>query len=138
MQADTIRSLIDAGVTILIWLVQIVIYPSFRFADVGKFQEWHLRYTSRIFYFVMPLMGSQLALTLWQCGTMARTADFVSLALLAVAWLVTFFVSVPCHEKLHKEGHNAVTIDRLIKTNWLRTAAWTAALIAGLSVQLAT
>jgi hypothetical protein len=34
-------------------------------------------------------------------------------------------VSVPCHQRLSAAYDDAV-LDRLVRTNWYRTAAWTA------------
>lgn len=56
----------------------------------------------------------------------------MGLGLTGVTWLATAFVSVPQHDRL------AVAFDhdawrRLVVTNWVRTAAWTAhaALVLG-------
>jgi hypothetical protein len=45
-------------------------------------------------------------------------------ALLAVIWASRFFVQVPLHAKLEC-GFDPAVIDRLVATNWVRTAAWT-------------
>jgi hypothetical protein len=43
--------------------------------------------------------------------------------LLAVIWISTAFVQVPCHEQL-SQGFDKAVHQRLVWTNWLRTAAW--------------
>jgi hypothetical protein len=40
---------------------------------------------------------------------------------------VTFFISVPFHNRL-AQGFDYIAIDGLVRTNWLRTLAWTARL----------
>jgi hypothetical protein len=51
--------------------------------------------------------------------------------LVALLWGVTFLVSVPCHAVL-SQGFDASAHARLVDTNWIRTAAWTArAALAG-------
>jgi hypothetical protein len=45
--------------------------------------------------------------------------------LLASVWLVTLFVQVPAHRRLG-HGFEAEVHRRLVTSNWLRTAAWTA------------
>lgn len=40
---------------------------------------------------------------------------------------MTFLLSVPDHGRLQAQGKNLEVIDHLVRTNWLRTAAWTAA-----------
>jgi hypothetical protein len=47
------------------------------------------------------------------------------------AWIVTFTLSAPCHRRLQQEGKNPEIIDRLIHTNWLRTACWLTVFSAG-------
>ena len=39
-------------------------------------------------------------------------------------WLVTFFISVPLHNKLGQARHEQI-IQKLIGTNWIRTLLWT-------------
>lgn len=46
--------------------------------------------------------------------------------LVVVVWAATFFVSVPLHNQLGAGGYAAATVAQLVRTNWLRTAAWTA------------
>jgi hypothetical protein len=50
-----------------------------------------------------------------------------SLALVLLIWAVTFFISVPFHNRL-AQGFDYISIDGLVRTNWLRTLAWTARL----------
>jgi hypothetical protein len=45
------------------------------------------------------------------------------LALLAVVWLSTFLLQVPCHRRLER-GFDAAAASRLVATNWIRTIAW--------------
>ena len=42
--------------------------------------------------------------------------------LLGLIWISTFLLQVPCHHELSKG--NIIVIDKLIKTNWIRTIAW--------------
>jgi hypothetical protein len=116
------------GMTGLIWFVQVVHYPLF--AAVGgaesvAYERAHCRRTSLV---VLPLMLAELALALvvwWAApGPLAPLAS-VGLAALAVVWLSTFALQVPCHRRL-SQGPDPATLRRLVATNWLRTAAWTA------------
>jgi hypothetical protein len=50
----------------------------------------------------------------------------VGLALIAAIWLSTFFVQVPLHGRLARDGHSAAVVDSLVRSNWIRTIAWTA------------
>lgn len=110
----------------LIWLVQLVQYPLFARAGLESFAEFHAQHCRRITWVVGPLMlaeaGSALAL-LW-LGL--REGWFLAgLPMVAVVWGSTALVQVPLHERL-RGGFDAGVVTRLVRTNWLRTVAWSA------------
>ncbi len=103
----------------VIWTIQLVHYPSFRFIPEEDFRGFHRRHTLSVSVIVIPLMLAELALTFIAFpGILPATCT-------AIAWLSTFLVQVPIHRKLEK-GKDDRAIERLILTNWVRTAAWTA------------
>ena len=51
----------------------------------------------------------------WQVG--------LGIVLLAVVWISTGLLQVPCHNLLSK-GFNVAVHERLVATNWVRTVAW--------------
>lgn len=109
----------------LIWLVQVVHYPSFRYVSETDFRGFSLFHTTQITWVVAPLMGLELLLALrlpFEASVNLWTA-WGALGLLFVIWLSTAFVQVPLHGKL-AAGKDALTIERLVRTNWLRTLAW--------------
>lgn len=53
------------GLFILIWLIQIVHYPSFRYVDATQFSHFHSHHTNTITLIVLPLMLCELANVLW-------------------------------------------------------------------------
>ena len=57
--------LADFGLLVLIWMVQLVVYPGFKYYQRERLLEWHARYTSRISYIVGPLMLGQLCRPRW-------------------------------------------------------------------------
>ena len=57
-------TLVDFGLFILIWLTQLVIYPSFTYFREQDLTRWHRKYTRAISYIVMPLMLGQVGLHL--------------------------------------------------------------------------
>ncbi|MBT8362641.1 MAG: hypothetical protein HKP41_01035 [Desulfobacterales bacterium] len=118
-------TVVNFGLCILIWLVQLVIYPSFEEIEESRFPQWHKRYTLRISCLVLPLMLSQVVLF----GHLIYQNSFNAVSLIQgllifSAWVVTFTLSVPCHKKLSKKK-DTYQIKRLIASNWLRTVAWT-------------
>lgn len=118
--------MIDFGLLILIWLVQLIIYPSFRHCEANQFQAWHNTYTGLISLFVVPLMVAQLGIYGWWVATRGEGADYLVLGLIALIWVVTFAWSVPCHDTLHRVGFDRQVINQLVLSNWPRTIAWTA------------
>jgi hypothetical protein len=60
-----LRTLLDFGMVVVLWLVQLVIYPSFLTCDPARFVDWHRTYTSRVAWVIIPIMFAQLPLTAW-------------------------------------------------------------------------
>ncbi len=121
----------DIAMFTLIWLVQLVIYPAFHRIERDTFIEWHQRYTRNISFVVVPLMLAQAGTAALRMRSDTALTDQLRLACLIAAWAVTFALSVPCHKKLHERGRDETVINRLVETNWLRTAAWTAVMLLG-------
>lgn len=112
----------------LIWLVQVVHYPLFAHVGESAFVEYERRHQARITWVVAPLMLVELLLAV---GLVARPAPhaprwvaWLGLGLLGVAWLSTFLIQVPLHERLAR-GFDATAHRWLVDSNWLRTSAWT-------------
>ena len=115
---------IDFGMFVLIWLVQLVIYPVLEEVSIEKFSKWHEVYCRRIAYVVLPLMVAQLFEAAASCFFLGGGLEWTKLACVLAVWLFTFLVSARCHQKLSKKGKDSVIIGRLISTNWFRTLLW--------------
>ncbi|MBU0960336.1 MAG: hypothetical protein KKD01_05125 [Proteobacteria bacterium] len=111
----------DSGLFVLIWLVQLIIYPSFTYTEKKCFNSWHRKYTGLMGLIVSPLMLTQVGI---EVLLLPDEMHRVRILLIGLVWLATFSLSVPCHHKLHREGYNDVTIRHLIATNWIRTLLW--------------
>lgn len=111
----------------LIWFVQVAHYPMFASIPAGDLPAYEQRYTRRVTWVVAPLMFAEVGASLWLWWSLEaeRTLTTVGLALLAVLWLSTALLQVPCHHALAQRA-DAATVRRLVRTNWIRTAAWTA------------
>lgn len=111
-----------------IWTVQVVHYPSFGQVPKAGWGSFHAAHTRRISYVVMAPMVLELGLAAWLAwaGTaLPGGAGWWSLGLVGLVWAATFFISVPFHNRL-AQAYDYIAIDGLIRTNWLRTLAWTA------------
>ncbi len=115
--------IINFGIVVLIWLVQMIIYPSMRYWDRESFTRTHPWYTKTITPFIILLMPFQAVLA----GIELVSAPSFPLVLQALAiitaWLVTFYISVPLHTKLGS-GFDKDLIEKLIQSNWYRTSVW--------------
>ncbi len=115
----------------LIWFVQWVHYPLF--ASVGKavFADYEALHTMRTTMVVAPVMLAELLTAGGLLLFSPRISEVppvelgISLALLAGIWISTAAVQVPAHAVL-SQGFQAEAYQRLVTTNWWRTAAWTA------------
>jgi hypothetical protein len=112
----------------LIWFVQVVHYPLFAAvgsADFGAYHRAHARLTTMV---VGPLMLTEAATCLWLAqrrpSGLSPVLLWTAVALLAVVWGATMFVSVPRHNLL-AAGYDGAAQASLVSTNWIRTAAWT-------------
>lgn len=116
--------IVDSGLFVLIWLVQLVIYPSFYHIEKINFGDYHSSYVRRISLIVGPLILSQIAVELFYFVN--YDVRWLRLIMIAATILVTFTLSVPCHRMLSDKGKDRKVISRLLTTNWLRTALWSA------------
>lgn len=122
----------------LVWVVQLVVYPGFR--TVGDGPSWsafHAAHTRAIGPAVgLPwaVQGATLAVLLvHRPAGVPLWLVLVAAALGLATVVVTLVWSVPLHGRLAAYERSARTldgVDRLIATNWLRTAAWSGGLVA--------
>lgn len=115
------------ALTGIIWLVQLVHYPSFRFTDPEKFSAAHDLHTRSIAPVVAPLMIAELltaaALPFINVEGVPVTFFWAGLVLVAAVWCSTFFIQVPFHSRLAK-GFDEAAIEGIVRTNWFRTVVW--------------
>jgi len=129
MQIDQIlvyKFIPDVGLLVLIWLVQLVIYPSFKYYKTSDLKKWHNIYTQRITLVVLPLMLSQLVLSITLLF-ISNWANYHILdsVLVVLTWVLTFVIFVPLHQNIDKSKNTFESILKLTKYNWLRTILWT-------------
>ena len=118
--------LVDLVFVYIIWIVQIIIYPSFKFTSAELFKKWHDKYCFRVGFFVLPLMITQLLVGIIN---LKSDGDWFNFSIVSLTWISTFLISAPIHSKLKKFGKSDNALEQLIKTNWIRVALWTTLLI---------
>jgi hypothetical protein len=111
----------------VIWIVQVVHYPTFRFINNSNnnnfnlFSSFHVKSIGSI---VVPLMLVEAITATLLVIKYSSKAIYINFSLLIITWLFTFLVSMPLHKNLQKR-HDFLAIEKLIKTNWSRTILWT-------------
>jgi hypothetical protein len=118
----------------LIWFVQVVHYPLFAAVGPGAFAAYSRQHQALTTLVVGPLMFAEAATALLLIrGAPGDWRVWAGLGLLVIIWFSTAFLQVPLHGKL-AQGLDPATIDRLIQTNWIRTAAWTGRAVLAISL----
>jgi hypothetical protein len=113
----------------VIWFAQAVQYPVL--SGVGKeafveYEKENTRGTVWVFILVMAVELITAILILWrQPEGLPPFYAWLNAGLLAVIWVSTFTLQGPYHNLLAKKFAPAVWRS-LVRTNWIRTAAWTA------------
>ncbi len=138
LQAVLIAQVVGSGGMFgVIWVIQLVHYPLMRKVPVEAFRAFEEEHQRRITTVVGPLMAleglSVLAVFFLRPTCLSFAIVLAGGLVEAVAIGTTAFVSAPMHGRMAASGRPDL-LDRLITTNWIRTAAWTAR--AGLAIAM--
>ena len=110
----------------VIWVIQLVHYPSFRFTDKEKYVSFQIFHMRNISFIVVPVMIleflSGLLLVLYHSNHESLLR--ISFILLLIIWLVTALFFAQIHQKLSK-GYDETLVRNLVSLNWIRTLLWT-------------
>jgi hypothetical protein len=113
----------------LCWLVQRVQYPLMASVGLEQFARYEAEHVARIGPVVAPIMLIELAtgaLLLMSGAEPYRRPLFIASAiLLGLIWGSTFLIQVPLHDVL-RQGFDPEAHASLVRTNWIRTLAWSA------------
>ena len=124
MSLDLVRLVIDFGFLVLIWAVQLVIYPSFGFYSKENLFKWHKSYTTRVTFIVFPLMFGQLIMAGIQLWQIQNWYTIISAILIVILWLLTFLIFVPLHQSIDHNKPVENACHKLVQNNWARTLFW--------------
>jgi DMSO reductase anchor subunit len=124
MSLDLARLLIDFGFVVLIWSVQLVIYPSLGYYSKENLYSWHRSYTTRVTFIVLPLMFSQLIIVALQLWKTQNWFTMISASVIIILWLLTFIIFVPLHQSIDKNVPVENVCNSLVNKNWMRTVLW--------------
>ncbi len=112
------------------WLAQRVTYPLFASVDHNSFAKYYATYDERIPYpVILPavvLMNASVILVWFHPDAIPNWAVWIGLSLQVAIALSTAFLQVPAHPELELNGFSSQVHSRLVSTNWIRAAAYTA------------
>ena len=113
----------------VIWVIQLVHYPSFHFIDkdiYDSFQKFHM---NKISIIVIPVMILELATGfLLLIGNSKNILIIISFGILILIWGITGLFFSDAHGKLIS-GYNELIVNKLVSMNWIRTVLWTLKMI---------
>lgn len=122
LHVHLVATLLMAGI---IWSVQWVQYPLFGTVGPSDWKRYHETHMRRIGPIVAPLMLVELFTGLVMLRVLGPSNELiVASACLALVWVSTFAIQVPLHRTLSL-AWSPSTVRRLVRSNWIRTAAWT-------------
>lgn len=125
MDINIIRLLFDAGLFVLIWMIQLVVYPSFIYYEKQNLVKWHNQYAKGLAIIVIPLMFGQLIIAIIQLVQLSSIETIISLLMVCAVWISTFVQFVPIHNQIAKNKITPMVLNQLVKRNWSRTILWT-------------
>ena len=119
----------------LIWFVQIVHYPLFaRVTGPGEraYAAEHQRRTAGVVIPFMLVEGlTSAAVAAAPPPGIPRSLAVAGFVLVVLLWASTALVQMPLHGRLGREGHVPTVVATLVRSNWPRTALWTARALLG-------
>ena len=126
---ELIHLITTAMMVSIIWLVQILHYPTFLYIDNERYTEFQNFHMKNISFVIIPLMLLEF-LTGFFLLFVAVEIDFyfsISFSLLVLIWLITSLFFSKYHSALSNKYERGIIL-KLIRLNWVRTFFWTARL----------
>ena len=112
----------------IIWVIQIVHYPSFHYIDKSRYVSFQNFHMNKISYIVIPVMSIEAISGIILLYDDQTVLFIISLIILLVIWTLTAFYFTRTHHLLAK-GYKKEIIRKLVQLNWVRTGLWTLRLV---------
>jgi hypothetical protein len=111
-----------------IWTIQVLTYPMMRAVPPEGFVAFELMHRNRVTAVLAVLAPPEIVAAAGVAAFVDDVPSWLSIgsgALLVAIWVSTLLYYAPLHMRL-STGFDPVVHRRLVRTNWVRTAAWTA------------
>ena len=112
----------------IIWVIQLLHYPTFHFIKESNYVEFQHFHMQRISFIVVPAMILELLSAIMLVYYIRSNLLTVCLIILLVIWLITFVFFTKLHQSL-LGGYDKIIVDKLVQINWSRTVLWSLRLI---------
>ena len=133
MSLELANLVIAATLAGLILTIQLVQYPLFALVGEHEWPRYGAEHRRRITWLAGPLMTANAGVAVALLLDGASALRIVNAALAAGAFVVTGLVFAPMHGRLEAQA-SAAAVRLLVRTNWLRTVAWTAEVIVAVAL----
>ena len=114
----------------VIWVIQIVHYPSFHFIEKEMYTAFQKFHMNKISIIVIPIMLAELITGLILFLDKSSKSPFliISFVILVLIWLITGVFFSKAHNELIA-GYQELVVSQLVAMNWIRTLLWTLRLL---------
>ncbi len=122
----------------MIWTLQLNHYPLYNSIAPEDFKDYMAAHNRRLLLpIVLPsaiAFATAIVLLFLPPAGVSRVPLAMVVCLNIVIALSTAFVQGPAHRALEQQGYSPALVQRVIRTNWVRTVAWTISGILLISV----
>ena len=111
----------------IIWVVHYPLFARVDGAEAAAYAQENKSRTGRVVIPFMLVEGLTAAAVAWRPPPgVPRSVALLGVAMVAALWLSTALVQMPLHARLARAGHSPGVVSSLVRSNWLRTAVWSA------------
>ncbi len=110
-----------------IWTIQVLTYPMMKAVPADGFAAFELMHRNRVTAVLAVLAPTEIVAAAGVALFVDDVPAWLSVgagALLVAIWLSTLLFYAPLHMRL-ATGFDPVVHQRLVRSNWVRTIAWT-------------
>jgi hypothetical protein len=107
----------------VIAFVQVVHYPLMGAVGTTGYRRYQTHHQRRTTWVVAVPMVLEMAAAVFLGAAQPGPYSLAGLLLVGIIWFSTFKIQVPAHARLAM-GYSARTHLLLVRSNWIRTAAW--------------
>ena len=121
----TFEIVINFGLVVLIWMVQLIIYPSFHYYNPKKSNDMASKIYKNDCNDCNSVDVGSIRISIHSVIDNGTYLSWTKLIIILFIWGLTWMYFAPTHTKLSKGILKKDTLTQLVSLNWYRTIAWT-------------